>query len=192
MTLSRSILLTGLVLAAGAAAPAHAQGLLGQPVDVKFLVGSTVLSDYGTQTITSGGNAFTPPVHANPPPFYAFVTPTQITYTANSFASYGNGNFYLVASEVGALPATITGVTVDPSTTVPGFPASDLTFDGSDVSAQIAGVGPFQSGETLVLDVASTPAAVPEASTTVSFGLLLALGLGGVLIAKKKMRQPTL
>lgn len=30
------------------------------------------------------------------------------------------------------------------------------------------------------------PAAVPEASTTVSFGLLLALGLGGMVVAKKK------
>ena len=33
-----------------------------------------------------------------------------------------------------------------------------------------------------------TPAAVPEASTTVSFGLLLALGLGGVVIAAKKKK----
>ena len=31
-----------------------------------------------------------------------------------------------------------------------------------------------------------SPAAVPEASTTVSFGLLLALGLGGVVLARKK------
>lgn len=32
----------------------------------------------------------------------------------------------------------------------------------------------------------ATPAAVPEASTTVSLGLLLALGLGGVAVAAKK------
>ena len=32
----------------------------------------------------------------------------------------------------------------------------------------------------------ATPAAVPEASTTVSFGLLLALGLGGAVLARKK------
>jgi hypothetical protein len=32
----------------------------------------------------------------------------------------------------------------------------------------------------------ATPAAVPEASTTVSFGLLLALGLGGMVAAKKR------
>ena len=33
------------------------------------------------------------------------------------------------------------------------------------------------------------PAAVPEASTTVSFGALLALGLGGVVLAAKKRKQ---
>ena len=34
--------------------------------------------------------------------------------------------------------------------------------------------------------VADAPAAVPEASTTISFGLLLALGLGAVAVRKKK------
>ncbi len=34
----------------------------------------------------------------------------------------------------------------------------------------------------------ATPAAVPEASTTVSFGVLLALGLGGMAFAAKKRR----
>lgn len=40
----------------------------------------------------------------------------------------------------------------------------------------------FLSGVT----VATIPAAVPEASTTVSLGLLLMLGLGGMLIARKQ------
>ncbi|MGI4790252.1 MAG: LamG domain-containing protein [Janthinobacterium lividum] len=35
---------------------------------------------------------------------------------------------------------------------------------------------------------ADVPAAVPEASTTVSFGLLLALGMGGVVIAARKKK----
>ena len=34
--------------------------------------------------------------------------------------------------------------------------------------------------------IVATPAAVPEASTTISFGLLLALGLGAVAVRKKK------
>ncbi len=38
----------------------------------------------------------------------------------------------------------------------------------------------------LTVGVTSIPAAVPEASTTISFGLLLALGLGGVAVARKR------
>jgi hypothetical protein len=36
------------------------------------------------------------------------------------------------------------------------------------------------------VNFSGTPAAVPEASTTISFGLLLALGLGGFAVAKKR------
>ncbi len=38
------------------------------------------------------------------------------------------------------------------------------------------------------LVAAEVPAAVPEASTTVSFGLLLALGLGGMVVAAKRKK----
>lgn len=38
------------------------------------------------------------------------------------------------------------------------------------------------------VSIHETPAAVPEASTTVSFGLLLALGLGGVVIAARRKK----
>ena len=48
----------------------------------------------------------------------------------------------------------------------------------------------FQDKDTINLNVGTAPvlpaAPVPEASTTVSLGLLLMLGLGGVLAAKKK------
>ncbi len=42
------------------------------------------------------------------------------------------------------------------------------------------------SGGLNELQVFGTPAAVPEASTTVSFGLLLAISFGGVMLARKK------
>ena len=37
--------------------------------------------------------------------------------------------------------------------------------------------------------IIETPAAVPEASTTVSLGLLLALGLGGVVVGARRRRK---
>ena len=33
-----------------------------------------------------------------------------------------------------------------------------------------------------------TPLAVPESSTTISLGLLLALGMGGVVVARKRRK----
>ncbi len=41
-------------------------------------------------------------------------------------------------------------------------------------------------GTTVNIDAALVPAAVPEASTNISLGLLLALGLGGVAVARRK------
>ena len=41
----------------------------------------------------------------------------------------------------------------------------------------------------LFLDFKVAAPAVPEASTTVSLGLLLALGLGGVMVAKKRKQS---
>ncbi len=63
-----------------------------------------------------------------------------------------------------------------------GFTYTDVAAgaDGSlYISSQGAGPG---AGQVLRF----TPAAVPEASTTVSFGLLLMLGLGGAVVAVKK------
>jgi hypothetical protein len=75
-----------------------------------------------------------------------------------------------------------TGVTTLLTSLPTGFTYTDLTA-GADGSIYISsqGAGP---GDGQVLRF--TPAAVPEASTTVSFGLLLAWGLGGMMAAKKK------
>jgi hypothetical protein len=45
------------------------------------------------------------------------------------------------------------------------------------------------SGGLNELQVFGSPAAVPEASTTISFGLLLALGFGGVTVAAKRKKS---
>ena len=77
-----------------------------------------------------------------------------------------------------------TGITTHLTDLAAGFTYADLTSgaDGSlYITSQGAGIG---SGEVLRFD----PAAVPEASTTISFGLLLALGLGSVAVAVKKKK----
>ena len=58
------------------------------------------------------------------------------------------------------------------------LPLTSLIFSGGSLGVTLDNVS-VGSG---------TPAAVPEASTTVSFGLLLALGLGSVVMAARKKR----
>ena len=78
----------------------------------------------------------------------------------------GGGNTASLASSSLALTK---GQTLD---FVVGFGNNDYSYDTTGLYAKVTDL--------------SAPAAVPEASTTVSFGLLLVLGLGGVVLARKK------
>ena len=62
---------------------------------------------------------------------------------------------------------------------------------GINDSGQIAADGYSLATNSIIHSLLLTPvpAAVPEASTTVSMGLLLALGLGGLVLAKKRVRS---
>ena len=69
-----------------------------------------------------------------------------------------------------------------------GAPTGSTTatqFDGTGYIPAAPGVA-FTPTLTLT-PAAGTPPAVPEASTTVSFGLLLALGLGAVAVRRRKV-----
>ena len=176
MTISRSILLTGLALA-GVAAPAHAQGFLGQPVDVTDQFSGITLVSLGTQTITAAGNTF--PSSG----ISAFITPTTITYSIAPNTG-GNQSVSYVATETGSTPTDVFSATIDPATTIPGFTPGAISFDSKDVFADFTGIN-YSGGQNLVIDYTTAASApVPEASTTVSFGLLL--GLGGALVAAKR------
>lgn len=61
-----------------------------------------------------------------------------------------------------------------------------LEADNSTEVAAFAGSGGGNTGGVPALTFTVTPAAVPEASTTVSFGVLLALGLGGLAVARRR------
>jgi hypothetical protein len=192
----RFAVLAGLVTTVSAAAvPSQAQGFLGQPVDVtqQFIQppNHQVNFDFGTHTINSTGTSFSDPTVNSTEPFTIFITPTQITYllspTTSSFGPNTPPFFSgYVVTENGSKPGVVTSAALDSATTATGFTASSITFDSSDIFANFDG-GVFSTGQKLVIDyTANAPAAVPEASTTVSFGLLLALGLGGFMVARKR------
>ncbi len=65
------------------------------------------------------------------------------------------------------------------------------TASGGTTQAEFDGVyytngGGSSNGDLANVTFAATPAAVPEASTTVSFGLLLAFGLSGLVVSRRR------
>ena len=76
----------------------------------------------------------------------------------------------------------------DPSTKFYTFGIDPSLLNGSDIlNLSIDEKGDGGDGYAVdFLTVGVTPAAVPEASTTVSLGVLLALGLGGMALAARK------
>lgn len=79
-------------------------------------------------------------------------------------------------------------VVINGATTSPGFSLFDTAQNQERIYQSFGQGSGYVDTEGLYTQFTVTPAAVPEASTTVSLGLLLALGLGGVVVAAKKKR----
>jgi len=194
-TKRRTTTLTALALIAGLAllahAPAHAQGLSGQAVNVTYREPNTgtILFDLGTNTVAAAGTVF---------PFgdmNALVTPGQIVFTFPvsdiqhvSFATDTFNGFQV--AETGVSPANIIGVTLNSAASIPGgFDASRISFTGTTVNANFQGLTFFSENKvTLNLEFGPAPATVPEPSSVASMGLGSAGLLGMVLRARKRRR----
>ena len=190
MQVPRSAALTALAFTAGLAvlahAPAHAQGLNGQMVNVTILYPNqaSVYENEGTQLVVPTGTTFLD-TYGNTT---TTVTPGQVVFTFNSSSTFGTGTFNgFQIAETGGAPATITGVTLDSSSNLSGFDASRISFDTKNVFANVQGLT-FTRGKNVTLDLSflpPAPAAVPEPSATLTF-TLAALGLGGLMVAARK------
>ena len=193
-----------------AAAPAHAQNLV---QDGGFEQADTASGSYSLQapfdadwTVTQGTVSFFTPSFF---PQYIFdgssslyLTPSssgvsQITQALKTtpgerylLSFYAND--FLGSSNLLNVGFGDTVVGGGPLGLASGTTASDYTFyqftvqaDSPLTALMFSAADDYKNTITLD-DISVTPAAVPEASTTASFGLLLALGLGGLAVAAKK------
>ena len=176
------------LLAALGATPAHALSASGTPFNGFF---NTTVSSTGPISIGGLG------LSANSP---LGIVSENFSYTLTSFFVDGNGNYpisgttqfsdgtsILYATVIGAINNTnYTGTGTDtfsPTLSTGKFAGATgtATFTATVIDQTAKTIKDQYSGSVII-----PPAAVPEASSVVSLALLLMLGVGGVLVARKK------
>ena len=137
------------------------------------------------------GNLFSPPGS------FTFSVPAAATFTASGIGETFNPTtgspvlnegFLLIGSQVPGstfLYNVTTFQVIGPTSFSEPGPLQFTVFSLPAGGVSIASVGAAADGTTFNL-VGGSP--VPEASTTASFGLLLMLGLGGLLVAAKRKK----
>jgi hypothetical protein len=100
------------------------------------------------------------------------VTDTQIDYTmlsvngywSTSGTSLNSGGLFIANGNLLTFTGvTITGVTLDAASNVPGFTSANVTFNSGNVAVDWAGLTGIPQGSQVILDVTSTGgSSVPE------------------------------
>ena len=149
------------------------------------------LDQYGSGTITIGGGTFS--AGTNGYGLYQNGT-GPVTITGGTFSA-GTGGYGLGAGSgainlfsFGGSPFLINGVAMNNTTLSSDHYGSGLnTISSTLANGDLLNTTFFdREGGIINLNIGTPPAAVPEASTTVSLGVLLALGVGGLAVARRK------
>jgi hypothetical protein len=156
--------------------------LAGGEVRASGLLGATILGEYYYPNTSTVDQDLGDKV-VNPTAVFDFSSAGGITFTISSnqivtsgyvggaaSASY-NGPVFTVVS--GGAP--ITGVTIDPSTNVPGFNSSRVSFTSTSVSENVEGLT-FPSDPNITLDL-TFGSSVPEPSTLILGSIAVLVGL---------------
>ncbi len=118
---------------------------------------------------------------------------TTIDAFTNSFTSSAPLLSATLTGSIGSGPAqTINTATTFGGPTTPQYVSSNFSTDlfGATPAGPALGTFSLISGNNVVNTVnIVAPAAVPEASTTVSLGLLMALGLGALVVTRRRAPQ---
>jgi hypothetical protein len=171
---------------------ARAQLLSGQTLGLNGYVGGLAPADlvYSDQFVATPGLDFTDSGGGGIIPFEVFTTDNTITVFYP--ASDGSGGFFISPfngyqfTDVDNTIPTFTNATVDPSTSLPGFNASFLSFDANDVNINVSGL-PFDGGDSITIDL-NTSLSAPEPGALP----LLAMGAaaaGGVAMLRRRNTQ---
>ena len=144
----------------------------------------------GNYTLTKGFLDINPPVPPAPGGSLPGVTFSSIPYASYDVYVYvdgaaaGTATYLLGSTAQTVMTGTAFGGVFQQATATT---AGDyILFSGlSGTSFTLTGLS-TSSAPVDGLQIVAMPAAVPEASTTVSLGLLLALGLGSLAVARKK------
>lgn len=163
----------------------HAKaGLIGSTVDVKIFYPdlNTLYQDYGQQAV-------------NPTAFFSHfqetftVSDSQIIFTApsGSSGSFGTESFNGPVYDFLNSGNLISGLFLDPTTTLSGFSQSDITLTSDGAGGQLVELNVqglnWNPSDNVTVDVATSVAA-PEPSTLSLFGI-------GVAIVAWKRRRLT-
>jgi hypothetical protein len=178
-----------LLLVALVAAPAFGQNLDGANVTVNYLYPeiNDIYEVLGTGTVTSSGFTVNSFGQNN---FTVFPTDLTLVNVAGENITFTGADFNGYGVVVNSGGAPITGITLIVNN-IPGFNASDVTFDGTNVYVNLQGlVDPYIDGTNgppdleIGLEFGST-GTVPEPSSL----LLLGSGALGLLsFARRRMR----
>ena len=105
-----------------------------------------------------------------------YWSPSGVSYSSGGI-TISNGNLLTF------LGATITGVTLDAATDMPGFTAANFGFNSGAVGVDWAGLTGISAGDVVVLDV--TTSSVPEPATWA----MMLVGFGGLGAAMRVARR---
>ena len=111
---------------------------------------------------------------------------STVTISGGSFKNlytFDNSTINLIGTNLQATPGTFA---FDPSYNLTGTLSDGTVINGNYESGQGNG-GKLQFNGVTVVD--TNPAPVPEASSVISLGLMLAFGAGGLMLARKRKPQ---